>query len=468
MGNYIIFILLLGIFHSILFFNKALGLNVILFVVPIVIFLTYVLKNSDKIKNKWGLLFIIPIVLLASTFFIYDNELMMFFNIIAIPTLIIMMYIFTIRPTFNIFNVLSDGIYLIFEPLNCISKFYNVVKAKLDSVLKLSDKNKKILKSFLVVVPVVVVVLILLTSADMIFNSIFKDFFKIFEDLNIENILGRLVRIAIIFTYIGASLNYVLFHYKNKKNKDIKVVVDDYTIKILLTVLNVIYVVFDFIQIKSLILHKVASNINYAQYARTGFFQLMFISVINLVIILLSKHSKKEDKYSKSMGLVMILLTTIIIVSSALRMHLYESAYGYTYLRLLVYLALLTESILLIPTVFYIVKNKFNILKYYLIITVSVYTAFSLLPLDYIIANNNINRYYSTNKIDIDYLENYNSDNVPLLIELYNRTDDNDLKGTIEDYFEGNDFYRTKDFQEYNISKNKANNLIKDFVNNKK
>ena len=39
-------------------------------------------------------------------------------------------------------------------------------------------------------------------------------------------------------------------------------------------------------------------NINYADYARQGFFQLMFVSVINLIVILVTKkYAAKNNKY---------------------------------------------------------------------------------------------------------------------------------------------------------------------------
>ena len=69
----------------------------------------------------------------------------------------------------------------------------------------------------------------------------------------------------------------------------------------------------------------------------------------------------------------MVFLTLIIIVSSFLRMNLYEQAYGYTLLRLGVYFILITEGILLIPTIIYILKSKFNVLNYYMIITIAIY-----------------------------------------------------------------------------------------------
>ncbi len=183
--------------------------------------------------------------------------------------------------------------------------------------------------------------------------------------------------------------------------------------------MNLVYILFDFIQIRSLIFHQGLKNINYAQYARSGFFQLMFISVINIIILLLSKRSDKDTKFVKAMSLLMVGLTFIIIISSFLRMYMYESQYGYTLLRLLVYVILFTETLLLIPTILYIINPKINILKYYIIISYTVYTLLALAPVDYFIAYNNIERYHKTGKIDVYYLENSSTDNIPLLCNLY-------------------------------------------------
>ena len=466
MKNYILYIFLFTVLHSILFFNRLFALNVILFIIPLLVFLVIILKQNKKIKNKWGLLFIIPIVLLSASFFIYDNETIKTFNILFIPGLILMMYIYTIEPTYKIPEFIKNVMYLIFEPLNCVNKLYNLVGLELTKLFKISDTDKKRIKSFLIVIPIVIIVILLLSNADMIFGNMFHGFVDIFKNIKIDHILGRILRGFIFFTYLGAVINYIIFNYKGEKIKETKPFkVDNYTIKLLLTSLNVIYLLFDFIQIKSLMLHQVAKNINYAQYARSGFFELMAISFINLVIILVSKHTKEETKYSKVMSIAMVLLTLIIIISSAFRMHMYESAYGYTELRLLVYVSLITEIILLIPTIAYILNTKVNIFKHYMIILVTVYTILALTPLDYIIANNNINRYHDKGKIDIEYLENYNCDNVPLLVELHNKTDDTKLKEDIADYLQTNKFCSVSDFREYNISRVKANEEIKKLIN---
>ena len=154
----------------------------------------------------------------------------------------------------------------------------------------------------------------------------------------------------------------------------------------------------------------------------------------------------------------MIGLTFIIIVSSFLRMYMYESAYGYTLLRLLVYVSLITEVILLVPTVIYIINPKFNVLKYYIIIVTCCYTLLVLFPVDYFIANNNINRYYKTGKIDISYLLNDSTDNIPLLYNFYTDSKIEEGNKTILRAYLNVIYERNKErnILEYNISREYA------------
>lgn len=464
MANLILYILIICIYNSILFFGKRLGVNVLLFNIPLLMFLYYVLNKGNRIKNKKGLLFMIPIILLSGSYLIYDNIFFKLLNILVIIILFMLMYLYTMKKVTKISEVVINVIKLLFLPFSHIGKFYSAIKPKIDNIIKISNINKKKVRAFLIVIPITILVLILLSSADMLFSSIFSDIFKVIKKISIDNVLGRIVTTIILFIYLGSTISYLLFGFskvENKKGgKEYKI--ENYTIKILLTTLNIIYIVFDFIQIRSLIFHQGLTNINYAEYARSGFFQLMFISVINLIILLISKKTDQDTKYNKTIGIIMVLLTFVIIVSSFLRMYMYESAYGYTLLRLLVYVTLITETILLIPTLIYIVNPKINILKSYVIIITTAYTILSLSPVDYFIAKNNINRYYKTNDIDINYLFNLSTDNIPLLNDLYENIDSNDtMKKDIKDYFKFM-YVRDKDSSilEYNMSRSKAIKIL--------
>lgn len=453
-----IYVFILAILNSVLFYGKDMGTNVILFIVPILSFIYYVLKSNKKINNKKGILFMIPITLLSLSYLIYDNATFILLNGIAIIILFILMFIYTVYPTYNLEEIGKRSISLIFDPLRCIGNVYRLIGNKINEVFKISDDKKKKIKSIIIIIPIVLLVLILLTSADMEFNSIFKNFFRLFKNISLDNIIGRIIGILLFFTYVSSFVNYLVFNYKDEKESS-TFKIDGYTIRLLLIVLNILYIVFDFIQIKSLVFHNLTMDISYATYARQGFFQLMFISLINISIILISKHSKDNnyDKGIKYLNIIMILLTTIIIFSSFYRMHMYESAYGYTTLRLIVYVILFTETILLIPTFRYVINSKVNILKHFIIVTTFVYTILGIFPVDYFIASKNIERYNKTGKIDIYYLENYDSDNITLLTDLYNKTNDKEIKDELNLYLrEMSTMKKTHGFQEYNISKKRA------------
>ena len=452
------YLLLLCILNSILLYGQSLGINVVLFTIPFLVFLLIYLKINNLIKNKKGLLFMIPILILSGVSAFYNN-IFILLNILVLPILYILLFVYTINPTYNIIDLLKKVLLYIFLPIGKIGNLFRVVTNGMREKVRLNDNTKKFLKALLIVVPITLLVLWLLASADMVFGNYFSKIFKVFDYIPTNNIFGRIVVILLLFTYTGSVLIYSI---KPEKTETKRKNLDYYTIRLLLTVLNVIYIVFDIIQIRSLLLHHVGNTITYAEYARQGFFQLMFISLINLIIILLSK-STKETKYNKIMSVSMVFLTLIIIASSFIRMYLYESAYGYTILRLGVYIILITEVLLLIPTIIYIFNPKFKILRSYLYIVIFVYTFINLFSIERIITENNIKRYYKKNDIDIEYLKNYNYDNIPQLYELFNKCEDEVLKEQIVNYFaslKNNLKYDNDNIFEYSLSKEQAKEVL--------
>ena len=127
MGILILYILLVCIWHSILMFGYDLGLNVVLFMIPLLVLIYYSLKISNKIKNKYGLLFMIPIFLLSCSYFIYDNGIMRFLNGSVIVLLFTLLYIYTVKPTYDIGSIIKDVFAVICEPLNVIGNFYHEI-----------------------------------------------------------------------------------------------------------------------------------------------------------------------------------------------------------------------------------------------------------------------------------------------------------------------------------------------------
>lgn len=464
----LLYTFLLAIWFSILFYGSKLGLSVFLFAIPLLWIIYITLKKNDKIKNKKGLLLIIPIFLLSITYFLFDNLFFKILNGFVITFLFLLLYIMTIRPTFNILDIIADGVCILLNPIDNIKEITSSISKKISTKIKLKEQTKQKIKSCIIILPIIIIVLILLSSADMVFNNLIINIIKfpkqIINDLNLKNIIIRILLIITFFFYFSATLYYLLTNYQKEireEAKSKKKKTD--TIKILLLVLNIIYFIFDIIQIKSLLLHSVGETISYAEYAREGFFQLLIVSIINLCVILYSKKydNKKDNKIIKILLIFLVVSTFIIIISSFIRMYMYEQEFGFTLLRLLVYISLITEVVCLIPTIIYIVKDKFNIVKYYLMIIITIYTLINYINIDKLIAIRNIDRYHKKKDIDIYYLMNNHSDNIPELVDFLKEVKDKDTKWVLREYLKNQNF-KTTDFRDWNLSKQKAQKKLEE------
>lgn len=418
--------LFLSLWQSLLFWKQDLGISVLLFTIPIIWITTKLLKGN--IKNKKSLLISIPIIILSSTYFIFDNLTFYLINIVLIPILYLIMIIWAISD-FQIKSIMYKIILMIFQPLNYIGDVIRAVlkefnpKEKDEQIGEKKEKNN-IFKAVCFTGIIALIVIGLLCSADNEFAKIFSTIFKDINIFNVSELTGRIIIIIIAFFYFAGFFMNMLDKENGLKEfeKDEKAEKkESYTIRMMITVLNLVYLVFCFTQIKVLFTEQ---NIKYSEFARKGFFQLMIVSLINIVMILKAnnknlKETEKQEKYKKTMCIVMVIFTLIIIISAFARMTLYQQNYGYTRLRVLVDLTLITEIILLIPTIIYILKNKIDLIKTYFVIIITMYCLVNFINIDKIIMKNNFNRYKETGYIDLNYImEMNNSDLIEQLLEL--------------------------------------------------
>ena len=188
--------------------------------------------------------------------------------------------------------------------------------------------------------------------------------------------------------------------------------------------------VFCYIQVKSLFAKiNLDSTFNYAEYARSGFFQLMFVSLINFVVILIStQYNVKNEKLIKILDLLLIVFTIIIVLSSMFRMYMYEAEFGLTYLRIFVYIILLTELIIFIPTTIYIFNTKLDLLKWYATILMCVYVVANFANIERIIIYKNLNKNTSEVPIDYEYISKIATEDSYDILKEQSQKEDVDTK----------------------------------------
>ena len=152
-------------------------------------------------------------------------------------------------------------------------------------------KNTKIYYVFLgilIAIPLLLVVCSLLLSADVVFRS-FSDrlFSGLFENIDFGTIFavvfticfGMFSSYCILIELAFQDINPVM---ENKKTMEPIIAIT------FSSILTVIYLCFSIIQIAYLFIGnmKLPDGYTYAAYARQGFFQLLFVCLINLVLVL--------------------------------------------------------------------------------------------------------------------------------------------------------------------------------------
>jgi len=163
---------------------------------------------------------------------------------------------------------------------------------------------------------------------------------------------------------------------------------------------------------------------DYADYARSGFWQLLTVTVLTLPVLGVAARwaprTQRTDRLLIRVLLGALAALTLVIVASALyRMHLYEQAYGFTRLRILVSACELWLGLVFAMVLVAGIRLRAG----WLAQAVAASAAASLLGLallnpDQFIADRNIDRYHRINRIDVYYLSRLSADAAPALDRL--------------------------------------------------
>lgn len=308
---------------------------------------TILVMKNDNI-NKKAFYLLIPIILIIFSNLILillkgtldeNNEIL---NIIVLPILISIYLFSLINRNYKIALVNIPLMFKIFP--RYLFRNLKFLKIKTNR-----EKTNKILNAvFGIIVGIVfsIVILLLLMSADDYFNKfVSKAFISI--NLDFSKIMQFVIFFIIIFS-IGVNLmrnRYIVM----KENKTRKI---DHTIIIsMLSVINLVFVLFLISEVSKLCGNflQIPNGYIYSSYAREGFFQLLFVTIINFSIILYLIYKTnviKENKVIRNLVLILIAFSVLLIFNSYYRMFLYIGKFGFTNLRLQVILFLLMELIL--------------------------------------------------------------------------------------------------------------------------
>ncbi|MGW0213313.1 DUF4153 domain-containing protein [Micromonospora chokoriensis] len=166
------------------------------------------------------------------------------------------------------------------------------------------------------------------------------------------------------------------------------------------------------------------AGLTYAEYARGGFWQLLAVTALTLLVIAVAaRRAPKATRADRLLVRVLLGALTglsLVIVASALyRMQVYADAYGATRLRLVVATVELWLGLLFVLVGVAVVRLRADWLPRLVIGTaVLALLGLALVNPDRLIAERNVDRYLQTGRLDVGYLSGLSADAVPALVRL--------------------------------------------------
>jgi hypothetical protein len=162
------------------------------------------------------------------------------------------------------------------------------------------------------------------------------------------------------------------------------------------------------------------AGLTYAEYARQGFAQLEVVAALTLAVIAAAtRWGPSPDRTLRALLAVLCALTLVVLASALKRLGLYEHAYGFTRLRLLVHAQLLWLGALFVVLLAAgAVRRTAWLPRAIVAVSAAAALLFAAADPDRWVAQRNVDRLERTGTIDIPYLGELSPDAAPALDRL--------------------------------------------------
>lgn len=281
---------------------------------------------------------------------------------------------------------------------------------------------KPVITGLLIAACLLVVVLPLLIFSDQIFASFFGGFIHIFKFGEAWGLFFTfLAGFVLIYAFLSgiSRLEFKSQEGGNFKGKEGNI--NPVTGVTFAGIFAAIYVFYSVIQILFLFMRLesgLPDGVTYSQYAHAGFWQLLLVSLINIVTVLVCISVFQENKILKTLLMVISVCTCIMTLSAAYRMVLYVNAYYLTFLRVLVLWFLGVLMLIMFGIMWSIIRRNFQLFRYIMVIVTVCYIGLSFSKVDRRVAEYNVEHWDYITSDDMAYLIYSSSwDAAPVLAE---------------------------------------------------
>lgn len=262
---------------------------------------------------------------------------------------------------------------------------------------------------------------------------------------------------VIIFSYIFVGILYKFSDLEKTNNQTLSQrnrplgFIESATIMILVEILFLAFIAVQFFYLfggKNYV-WGLNEYITYAEYAKSGFNELILVSIFSFALIYAldgfgKKETPNEKKVFKLLSAALVFEIAIILFSAFKRLLLYVDGYGLTFERFLVFSFMIWvffAFLLFLNKIIREYKNTIFIFSVFAM-TLAVWLGINVLNPDKFIAKVNIQRFVEGKKLDTFYFNRLSDDAVPEILKLFKLNTDEETKEQIAADLKWRYFYR--------------------------
>lgn len=382
---------------------------------------------SGGTKARWNAesIFLFTCAALISlSYAVFGNDMLRLMNL---PVLLAVMALALFSLSGQCEDPLSArGVWESLQRFFCV--LFRYVPAPFQAASALRGDKKSALRGLvaglIIALPVLGVVLALLARADEVFGGMLQGVFQALEDISVGGIVWKACKTAALGLLTFSCLYALSRPARAIKVAEIPKDVPALPFGMVLFALCAAYAVFVYVQFRYLFggAADAAMQGGYAQYARSGFFELVGVSCISLLAVLPTLSIHPKNNALRALCAAASLLTLVILFSAAWRMRLYIQAYGMTLLRAVTLFGILMLFAALALSLCKAARPGIKICRPLLILALAAWIAFNYVNVDYWIARYNVQAHESgaLETLDAAYLAELS----PAVLPALNNTPD--------------------------------------------
>jgi uncharacterized protein YukE len=426
---------LLGVLADLLLRNGPLGLGLLVWMVAFATIAIIIVRRSVRVLSRESGIWLAVAVLFSSGLSWHDADLLQFFDLLAMLTALVLLAM-----SMNAIPAPGLALARVRDLIRAafgtgIGAATGVVPllmrdAEFHAALRPSNHGsaRRIVRALVITIPIIIVFTLLLTHADPIFGSFFT-----FLNVDLGVVFSHIALAGFFAWVVAGWLRRSLLArpaVADTAATPLSFTLGATDVTLALGALNLLFAAFVIVQIgwlfggEALVLRT--TGLSYADYARRGFFELMWVAGLLLPVLLgaqalIPASDSRALSFYRRLALSLVVLLGAILLSAGARMRLYVQYYGISTDRLYASAFMIWLAIVFIWLVFTVLRSRPRTFAAGLVISgFLVLLTLNFLNPDALVARANLARGDAVRTgaagPDLRYLASLGGDAVPVLV----------------------------------------------------